>query len=260
MPEPLVCDAVPGTIWGNVMVEQQDSQPEGPLGPDSGTDPELSALPKPRRPWRLATLVSLALVAISALLMAFALRSHVAYSLADGQPKELGDLGRFQPTVESANTLVHGSAELSTQAVGYRRPLDGDRFRLAQVAGNPDLWVELREPAGARTEFFVPPTSFVGRLVPLSAAGLRHSDLRAALSRSGQEVPSSAAWLIVDGETPSGSRWVLFHVRLLTRSGYFVNASSKFRIIEHNPVYAACSIASSFSSRGASPTASSCFA
>jgi hypothetical protein len=105
--------------------------------------------------------------------------------------------------------------------VGYRRPLDGDRFRLAQVEGNPKVWVELREPAGARTEYFVPPTSFVGRLVPLSEAGLRHVDLRGALSRSGQRVPDEAAWLLVDGETPAGARWVLGLVVLLSSFAAF---------------------------------------
>jgi hypothetical protein len=203
------------------MVEQRDSHSDPDEGPPSETDPELSALPKPRRPWRLPTLASLVLVAVASLLLTFALRSHVAYALAGGPPLELGELDRFRPTSDQANALVHGSGVLSTSAVGYRRPLDGDRFRLAQVEGNPELWVELREPAGARTEYFVPPTSFVGRLVPLSAAGLRHSDLRSALAQSGQSVPSATAWLLVDGETPSGSRWVLGLVALLTSFAVF---------------------------------------
>lgn len=212
------------------MVEQRDG--EQPSGTRSGSepprepelqapDPELSALPKPRRPWRVPTLVSLAAVTLYSLVMTFALRSHVAYALAQGEPTELGDLGRYRPTSEIANSLVHGSGVLSDEAVGYRRPLDGDRFRLAQVVGNPDLWVELREPAGARTEYFVAPTSFVGRLVPLSASGLRHSDLRSALSRSGQRVPGGDAWLLVDGETPAGSRWVLGVLVLLASFAAF---------------------------------------
>jgi hypothetical protein len=202
------------------MVEHKHG-PSEPSAPDSGRDPELSALPKPRRPWRRATLVSLTLVAVSALVMTFSLRAHVEYALAQTEPREIGDLGQFRPTKATANEFVHGSGALSPRAVGYRRPLDGDRFRLAPVEGNPDLWVELREPAGVRNEFFVPPTSFVGRLVPLSGAGLRHSDLRAALARSGQQVPKAAAWLLVDGETPAGSRWVLGLVVLLLSFAMF---------------------------------------
>jgi hypothetical protein len=173
------------------------------------TDPELSALPKPRRPWRLATLVSLALVAICGSALTLALRSQIQYALASGQPAEVGDLSDYQPDESSANTWIHGSGVLSSAAVGYRRPLDGDRFRLAPVEGNPQLWVELREPKEARSEFFVPPRSFVGRLIPLSSPGLRHSELRRALEGSGQAVPSASAWLLVDGEAPGSSRWVL---------------------------------------------------
>jgi hypothetical protein len=178
-------------------------------------DPELSALPKPRRPWRSATLVSLCGLGVLALVLLFALRSYIAYSMKGGQPAELGDLKNFSPSSELANSWVHGSGILSVEAVGYRRPLDGDRFRLAPVAGNPAVWVELREPAGARNEFFVPPDSFVGRLVPLSAPGLRHSDLLDALASTGQKVPSRDAWLLIDGEAPYNSRWVLGLAALL---------------------------------------------
>jgi hypothetical protein len=179
-----------------------DADPKAP-------DPELSALPKPRRPWRKATLVSLGLVALSASFLILALRSQIQYSLRSGQPTELGDLAQFEPSSDVANTWVHGSGVLSVEAAGYKRPLDSDRFRLAPVEGNPNLWVELREPAESREEFFVPPASFVGRLVPLASPGLRHADLRRALTSSGQKAPGEAAWVLIDGETPEGSRWVL---------------------------------------------------
>lgn len=186
-------------------------QPVDPKAPD----PELSALPKPRRPWRMATLASLTLVALSASFLVLSLRSQIQYALLGGQPTELGELREYEPSSEVANTWVHGAGALSTEAVGYTRPLDSDRFRLAPIEGNPKLWVELREPEESRAEFFVPPASFVGRLIPLSAPGLRHSALRSALLASGQSAPAEDAWLLIDGETPEGSRWVLGLVGML---------------------------------------------
>jgi hypothetical protein len=193
-----------------------DDTPKPPeVSAPKGPDPELSALPKPRRPWRRATLVSLTLVALSASFLILALRSHVQYALRGGPPAELGDLGQYEPGSEVGNTWVHGAGVLSPNAVGYKRPLDSDRFRLAPVEGNPKVWVELREPSDARSEFFVPPASFVGRLVPLSAPGLRHSALQTALTASGQAAPGNDAWLLIDGETPEGARWVLGLVGML---------------------------------------------
>lgn len=194
------------------MAEEDEKPPRGPAPEprdETGRDPELSSLPKPRRPWRLATLVSLSVLFVAALGLAFMLRSQVAYALTGGDPSEVGALASFDPAPEAANTWVHGSGNLSVAASGYRRPLDDDRFRLAPVEGNPKLWVELREPSGVRNEFFVPPTSFVGRLVPIEDPGLRHSQLTHALKTSNQNVPPRDAWLLIDGEAPHSSRWAL---------------------------------------------------
>jgi hypothetical protein len=192
--------------------ENRNSEPAPGV---ASPDPELSAIPKPRRPWRTATLVSLTITGVLALALIFALRSHVAYALQSGPPTELGELESYRPAQTAANTWVHGSGMLSNRAVGYRRPLDSDRFRLAPIEGNDDLWVELREPGESRGEFFVAPTSFVGRLVPLSSPGLRHSDLLRALEHSKQITPSAGAWLLIDGSAPTTSRWVLGLVAML---------------------------------------------
>lgn len=174
----------------------------------SGPDPELAALPGPRRPWRRATLVSLALTVLASSALCVALTSQLLYALEGGQPTEVGSLTELKPTAELENTWVHGVAQLDKRAVGYRRPLEPDRFRLSRVEGNPALWVELREPSDSLGEHFVPPTSFVGRLVPLSSPGLRHAGVADALRSSGQSVPDSGDWLLIDGESPASARWV----------------------------------------------------
>lgn len=194
---------------------ENENRGSEPVPGGVSTDPELSAIPKPRRPWRTATLVSLTITGLAALALIFALRSQVAYALQSGPPAELGELSDFRPPGDAANTWVHGSGVLSNRAVGYRRPLDSDRFRLAPIEGNEKLWVELREPGESRGEFFVAPTSFVGRLVPLSSPGLRHSDLLRALEDSKQIKPGTDAWLLIDGSAPDTSRWVLGLVGML---------------------------------------------
>jgi hypothetical protein len=178
--------------------------------PGPGPDPELEALPEPRRPGRRLTLASLALTAIAALAMAFNLRGEVSYTLAGGSPRELGNLVNFDPAATAENTWVHGEALLATTgAIRYGRPLEKDTYRLAPVAGNDRLWVQVRVPAGLEDPRFVPPTSFVGRLVPVSEAGLRYAGLPAAVERANKSRIPEQAYLLVDGEAPSTMRWAL---------------------------------------------------
>lgn len=178
-------------------------------------DPELSALPIPRRPWRRTTLISLGLSGLGALSLMVALRVHVAYALMGGQPVEVGALAQFQPNASQANTWIHGYGALGSPAVSYRRPLDPDRFRLVPLADNPHIWIEMREPGDSDPGFFVPPESFVGRLTQVKDPGLRHSDLLAALRATGQATPPGDAWLLIDGESPASDRGMLGLAALL---------------------------------------------
>jgi hypothetical protein len=173
-------------------------------------DPDLEALPEPRRPGRRLTLVSMSVTAVVALAMAWALGGEATYSLAKGPPKDLGNLSELKPSAALANTWVHGEALLgSAQAIRYHRPLEDDSYRLAPVAGNDAIWVQIRVPEGMEGPRFVPPTSFVGRLVPISSAGLRHSGLDDAVETAGAGKVPDGAWLLVDGEAPATTRWAI---------------------------------------------------
>jgi hypothetical protein len=97
----------------------------------------------------------------------------------------------------------------STNAIRYGRPLEKDTYRLAQVAGNPRLWVQIRVPEGMEGPHFVPPVSFVGRLIPFSDASVRHAGLGAAVQAAGAGNVPEDAWLLVDGEAPKTTRWAL---------------------------------------------------
>jgi len=177
---------------------------------DPASDRELIELPAPRRPWRRATLVTLSLAALGSVLLALAVLPDVAYSLGSGEPRELGDLTAARVPGELSGKWVHGQGQLSvTNAIRYQRPLEHDSYRLASVEGNPKLWVQIRVPAGAENPRFVPPDSFVGRLLPIQDLGLRQRGLREAVGDAGLPLPSEDAWLLVDGESPAAVRWAL---------------------------------------------------
>ena len=179
----------------------------------SDHDLDLEALPAPRRPWRRATLAALALSALGSIALAFELRGEAVFALESGPPVDLAELSRFHASSEHANTWVHGTGALRADgAVRYARPLEDDTYRLAQVEGNDKLWVQVSvpaDPSDPEGAHFVAPTSFVGRLIPVSRAGIRHGMVRAAVSDAWQGKVTDDAWLLVDGEAPKTTRWAL---------------------------------------------------
>jgi hypothetical protein len=182
-------------------------------------DPELESLPKPRRPWRRLTLAVMAVTAVSCSGLVVGLVGPAAYATRGGKPADLGNLTDVQLAPRLANQWVQGRGQLDETGLEYRRPLDSDRFRLAPLVGRPQLWVEVRVPADLDIEHFVPPSSFVGRLVPVAGAGLAYSGIPDAVQRTVGESLPSGAWLLLDGEAPNGSRWALGVIGLL---GFFV--------------------------------------
>jgi hypothetical protein len=176
-------------------------------------DDDLGELPAPRHPFRRLTFATMGATALLALLLIFALSREVAYSLRTAPPTDLGELSLLTPGAELSNSWVRGEASLQTDGgIRYKRPLDRDTYRLVRVDGNPRLWVQVMvpfdpsDPEGTR---FVPPTSFVGRMIPVERAGLRHSALSSALAESGRGKFAEDAWLLIDGESPASTRWTL---------------------------------------------------
>jgi hypothetical protein len=173
-------------------------------------DPELLALPDPPRAERTATLFILAFTAIAALAMVLMLARDAAYALASPTAADVGDLRTSAVTGFGENSFVRAHGMLAAVgAIRYERPFASDTYRVAPVAGRPDVWVEMRVPMGQETARFVPPSAFSGRLVRFDAAGPRHRGLRDAIAAaSGAAVPPGA-WLVVDGETPTDARWAV---------------------------------------------------
>lgn len=179
------------------------------LSTRTNPDVDLAALPAPRRPFRRLTFVVMAVTALFALRLALGLRGELVYTLRGGAPSDLGELGKRSLEGLKPNSWVRAEGALSEKAVvRYSRPLEGDSYRLSALADNPRLWVELRVPRDTDETHFVAPGSFVGRLVPARGAGLRYRALDEAAQASGHGLPNDA-WLLIDGESPAGTRWVL---------------------------------------------------
>jgi len=189
----------------------------GPRGPESSEelDPELLALPDPPRRERTLTVAVMALAALLSLTMVFAVRHDISYALrgaSDADASDLGDLHATSPAglTASDNGFVRAEALLGAAGgIRYERPFVDDSFRTLQVAGRPDVWVDVRVPAGQENGRWEPPRTFQGRLVRFDSAGPRHRGLAGAIQRaSGAQVPAGA-WLLVDGEAPDKARWTL---------------------------------------------------
>ena len=177
--------------------------------PKEEVDPELLQLPDPPRRERRSTLALMAVAAVASAAMALALTRDATYALQSTSVSDLGDLTATPCSrPSSATSSLHGRGRLAGAGALPLRAAVRERLvpRIAPVAGRPDVWVELRVPAGEESNRFVPKTDFVGRMVKFSSTGLRHRGLRSAIEdRTGQKVGSDA-YLVVDGQTPEGAR------------------------------------------------------
>ncbi len=178
-------------------------------------DPELLALPDPPRGERRLTLLVLAVTAVASLAMVVSLARDAAYAFVSPSPVDLGELKNAPQGALAPNTYVRARGMLGAAgAIRYERPFAEDSFRVAPVAGRPDVYVEVSVPAGEETSRYVPPAEFHGRLVRFDAAGPRHRGLRGAIAeRTGSAVPERA-WLLVNGEPPDHARWAVALVAL----------------------------------------------
>jgi hypothetical protein len=180
---------------------------------DDAIDPELLDLPDPPKRERSVTVGMLVFTAFASLAMVVSLRGDATYAFAPTLPTNLGDLGSAPAAAFVENGFVTGTGMLgAAKAIRYERPLVSDSFRLMPVAGRPNVWVEVRVPAGSENIRYVPPSQFTGRLVKFESAGPKHRGLAAAVSdATGQNVPA-ASWLLVEGDVPTGARGAILLV------------------------------------------------
>jgi hypothetical protein len=156
------------------------------------------------------TLLLLAVTAIAATAMVFGLLRDAAYAFAAPEALDLGELKSAPRETLVSNSYVKARAMLGAAgAIRYERPFVEDSFRVSPVAGRPDVYVEVRVPAGEETSRYVPPTELQGRLVRFDATGPRHRGLASAITkRTGTPVPPNA-WILIDGEAPDHAHWAV---------------------------------------------------
>ncbi|WP_232379704.1 hypothetical protein [Polyangium fumosum] len=189
--------------------------PRPPALDAAGSDPDLIALPAPPKRERTATVVLMALTTLAAAWMAFVLSGEARYALTPGQLMEVPDLATLTPGADLENRYVRATGLLGTTgAIRYGRAAEGDSFRLAPIAGNEKIWVEIRVPEGFEGPRFMPPTSFAGRLVPFRKAGLRHARLPESVHAQTNKAVPDDAWVLIDGSSPRASRWAVALVAL----------------------------------------------
>lgn len=196
-------------------------------------DPELVNLPDPPRQGRTLTILILLLSVVGSLGMVLALARDAAYALLSAAPANLGDLGTADgPTLRSLdNKFVSAEGRLGAAGgIRYERPLRDDTFRALPVAGRTDLWVEVRIPPKEETGRWEPPRSFAGHLTALDAVGPSHRGLRGAIEGLTNTAIPRAAWVLADGEEPSGARWVVLLAAAFLGAAAF-NALALVRIV-----------------------------
>jgi hypothetical protein len=152
----------------------------------------------------------MAVTGFLALIMTVSLAGDVRFAFASSVPDDVGDLIHFVPDTTMKNRFVRGTGMLTAaSAIRYERPMERDSFRLAPLAGNDNIWVEMRIPEGIEPAQFVPPAAFVGRLLPMGSAAFRYRGLGRSIHEvTGASVPANA-WVLVDGATPTSSRWTV---------------------------------------------------
>jgi hypothetical protein len=173
---------------------------------------ELPAPPKAERTWTVALLLFTAAASVA---MIFALRQDAAYAFSAPKEAELGNLANAPEASFAPNAFVGATATLGAgHAIRYERPLASGSFRLMPVAGRANVWVEVPVAPGAENVRWVPPSTFTGRLVKFDATGPKHRGLASAVRDvTGQEVPKGA-WLLVDNDAPTSSRWAIMLVAM----------------------------------------------
>ena len=199
----------------------------------TSSTPSCSRCPTRRAANGRSTVVVLASRPRPSLAMVVALRRDVAYALASSTPGGLGDL-RTATGERSRQTRTVWCAPRRCSArragIRYERPFVDDTFRTLPVAGaRPDIWVDVRVPAGQESGRWEPPRAFTGRLVRFDAPGRVTGASRGPSSRRRRTVPAGA-WLLVDGEAPESARWTTLLAAMFL--GFAVwNAAAIARIV-----------------------------
>jgi hypothetical protein len=171
---------------------------------------DLENLPQPPRTMRTVTVAVMVVTAAIAAWLAWSIAPEAGYALRAPASKDVGVLAQAD-LASLRGEFVRGYVKLEGMpAASYRRPLEAGSWRIAKVDPGPDgagVWVVHRVPTGHEGPRFVPPKLVAGRLAPASSLGVRFSGVGAVIDELGGKGGSDH--VLVDGETPSATGWLL---------------------------------------------------
>jgi hypothetical protein len=162
-------------------------------------------------------------VGFAALLVGGLLYPAARFALKNGPPQDLGRLNEANLT--AASEWVRGTGLPSQEALAFRRTGHPGSFRLTRLEGRANLWIVLPVPRGAISspqgapitgDTYVPPSTFVGRLVALEDAGAMFAPLVEMIGESGGVTDG---YLLVEGDSPRSYRPFLVAALMLAIMG-----------------------------------------
>ncbi len=153
----------------------------------------------PKRTLKTTTIAVMALTAVAALLLALSIRRDATYAMSDYTAVDLGSLADAEPAAHD-NGYVRVQVALEASSAEFRRRLEPSRYRVAKDGGS-DRWVIYSVPDGYSENRFMPPKLVAGRLTQASDLGARFGNVA--------KTTGSDAWVVVDGDDPRGSTWLL---------------------------------------------------
>jgi hypothetical protein len=153
---------------------------------------------------------SLITVGSAALVVVCLLVPSARYALNGGAPQELGPLATA--SLGEVDSWVSTTGTPEPNALSFTRLGARGSFRLTRAQDRKEVWLLFQVPESIEGPF-VPPTHFVGRLRPLSDAGLLPKAVRDRIAT--RIVASANSVVLVEGESPASQRPALFAAILL---------------------------------------------
>ncbi len=153
---------------------------------------------KPKRTLRTVTLAVMTATLLAASALAFSLHREAAFALTAPRPVDLGAFGAADVAAHD-NGFVRVHVELEAPAATFRRPLEPSHHRVAKASDG--RWVVYAVPDGYAEQRFLPPRIVAGRLARASELGARFAGVA--------DITGGDAWVLVDGDHPHGTSWLL---------------------------------------------------
>ena len=184
----------------------------GPQADDLGArvasdraDPDLMALPAAPQRRRLVAMTLMALALVASLGLLLSIRGDVSYFFAADRATTLGEASAVAPAELVANSYVRVSGmPMASRMVRYRRLLPGTEYAVFPLAGQRNIFVQVRADAGPQA---MARREHTGRLVTFGQMGGRFAEVRSYLEETMEMPVTSESFLVLSEEPPGAYAW-----------------------------------------------------